>query len=183
MRNPLRAAIERVERTNPFLLSHHPSCAYYDHHTFELYGADLCLGCFVVYPVGALSLATLTAARLVAPGLFDVGTLALYGVGATLVAPILLLKLVGGRRRLRVRIAAKALLAFGLAVFALPLVFRPVDRLRTFVLLAGFLVAYVGYKGWTALDDCQGCPEADDFPNCSGMDLDATGVDEWDGNE
>jgi hypothetical protein len=33
-------------------------------------------------------------------------------------------------------------------------------------------VPYVAYKGVTARDDCEGCPEADDFPNCSGMTFD-----------
>jgi hypothetical protein len=174
MRNPLRWTIERVDRSNPFLLSHHPSCRYYDHHTFELYGADLCLGCFVVYPVGALALATLIVTRLVTPGAFGVETLGLYGLGAALVAPMVLLKLVGGRRSMRTRILAKAGLACGLAVLAFPLVFRPDDRVLTFGLFAGFLAAYVGYKGATALDDCEGCPEWEqgEFPDCTGMDLD-----------
>jgi hypothetical protein len=160
-----------VYERNPFLLAHHPSCAYYQHHTFELYGAQLCLGCFVVYPVGGASLAALSVAWLLVPGLSDVGTPVLYAAGAVLVVPKLAAKLLGGRRSLRVRILTKAMLATGVAVATLPLLFRPGDRLVTAGLLGGFLVPYVAYKGWTALDDCQGCPEREDFPDCSGMEL------------
>jgi len=179
MRNPLRTAIDRVEQANPFLLAHHPSCEYYDHHTITVYGADLCLGCFVVYPVGALALATLTVVRMAVPAAFAVETYVFYGVGAGLVAPKVLSTLAAGRHRRWVRIATKASLACGIAVVALPLLFRPADRLPTAGLVAGFLVAYVGYKGRTALDDCEGCPEAATFPNCSGMDL----ADRGDGEE
>jgi hypothetical protein len=33
---------------------------------------------------------------------------------------------------------------------------------------------YSVHKGLTATDDCAGCPEADDFPNCSGLSFDGT---------
>ena len=129
--------------------------------------------------LGALALATLTVVRMAVPAAFAVETYVFYGVGAGLVAPKVLSTLAAGRHRRWVRIATKASLACGIAVVALPLLFRPADRLPTAGLVAGFLVAYVGYKGRTALDDCEGCPEAATFPNCSGMDL----ADRGDGEE
>jgi hypothetical protein len=176
MKNPLRAAIERIGQSDPLLLSHHPSCKYYSHHTFELYGVELCMGCFIVYPVGFVSLLTLVATRLLHPDLFTIETIGLYIAGSVLIAPMIAGKLLPRQRSSRTRIISKALLAVGLSFLALPVLFRPADRLVTFVLFAGFLVLYVVHKGLTALDDCQGCPEADDFPNCSGMEFEGVEV-------
>jgi len=119
--------------------------------------------------------------------LSGVGTAAFWLAGAPLVAPMVAYKLLHRRGsrllfeviyrvgRQRLRIATKALLAVGLACFAFPIAFRPARRLVGAVLFVGFLVTYVGYKGATALDDCQGCPERGDFPNCSGMEFDDDG--------
>ncbi|WP_435344286.1 hypothetical protein [Haloarchaeobius sp. HRN-SO-5] len=172
MQNPLERLVQYVWQRNPFLLSHHPSCAYYAHHTFELYGAQLCLGCFVVYPVGFASLAGLTALRLAVTGLFAAETVLFYAVGALLAGPLLVSKALVDVRSVRWRVLTKALLAMGLAVAAMPVLFRPADRLVGGLLVAGFLVVYVGFKGLTALDDCEGCPERDDFPHCSGLEFD-----------
>lgn len=163
----------RLVRENPFLLSHHPHCRFYDHHTVTVRGYDLCMGCFTVYPVGGLSLALLLLAAVVVPTfpLFALPTTGLYAVGAALAAPLVVSKALPGARSVRTRVAVKALLAAGLAVGFLPLVLRPGDRLLTLVLVGGSLVAYVGYKGATAFDDCEGCPERESFPNCPGLDF------------
>lgn len=176
MFNPVRTAIRRVGEREPLLVTHHPTCEYYDHHTFELYGQQVCMGCFVVYPVGATSLLTLAVLRLLAPefALFGLETVALYGIGFAMATPMVLDKALPGRRSGRRRMLAKASLAVGLAVLAFPILFRPADRLLTAALFVGFLVPYVLYKGLTVREDCQGCPEADDFPNCSGMTFDGT---------
>lgn len=166
--------LRRLARENPFLLSHHPHCRFYDHHTLTVRGYDLCLGCFTVYPVGGVTLGGLLVLRLLAPGfpLFGLSTTGLYAVGAALAAPLLVSKALPGARSVRTRFAVKALLAAGLAVGFLPLVLRPADRLRTLVLVGGGLVAYVGYKAATAFDDCEGCPERESFPDCPGLDFD-----------
>jgi hypothetical protein len=176
MRNPLRVVITRLGEEEPLLLSHHPTCRYYSHHTFELYGQQLCMGCFVVYPVGLLALSSLLVARLVVPGaaLFELATPAFYGLGVALIGPKVVESLSAGRWRTRTRMAVKAILAVGLALLAFPFFFRPADRLVTAALFVGFLVPYVAYKGLTALDDCQGCPQRDDFPDCTGMTVDGT---------
>lgn len=172
MIDPLEVAIDRVADRHRFLLSHHPTCEYYDHHTFELYGEKLCLGCFVVYPVGAVSLSVLVALG-VFVGPFAAGTTALYGIAGLLGAPIVFSKTLGWPTGVRFRILAKALLAVGLAVLFYPLVFRPGDRLLTALLFVLFWIVYVGYKGLTAFDDCEGCPERSEFPDCSGMCFEA----------
>jgi hypothetical protein len=174
MYNPLERLVRYVWRRKPIVLAHHPSCAYYSHHTFELYGAQLCLGCFVVYPVGLVSLSLLSLLYLLVPGVFGVPTVALYAAAGALAAPLLVSKALFDVRSIRWRMLTKALLAVGLAVAALPPIFRPADRLVGAVLFVGFLVPYVGYKGLTALDDCEGCPELADRPNCSGLEF------EWD---
>jgi hypothetical protein len=172
--NPLRRVIRSVGERDPLLLAHHPSCEYYSHHTFELYDRQVCMGCFIVYPVGFASLLSLAVGRLVAPGLpvYGFETLTLYAVGAALLMPMVLSKAMPGSRSSRSRVVGKALLAVGLAVVAFPFLFRPAARLSTALIFFGFLVPYVAYKGVTARDDCEGCPEADDFPNCSGMTFD-----------
>lgn len=174
MWNPLREAIRRVGSHDPLLLSHHPTCEYYSHHTFELYGRQLCMGCFVVYPVALVSLLVLVLARLLWPGaaLFGLETVALYAVGFALVGPMVADKALSGHRSARRRMAGKASLAVGLAFLAFPFVFRPSARLTTAALFLGFLVPYVAYKGLTAREDCRGCPEAEEFPHCSGMSFD-----------
>ena len=174
MTNPIQRVLRRVGESDPLLLAHHPTCEYYDHHTFELYGQQLCMGCFVVYPVGLLSLATLVATRLALPGLplFEYPAGWFYGIGGALLAPMLADKALPDRRSGRARMAAKAALAVGLALLAFPAVFRPAVRLQTAALFVGFLLPYVAYKGLTVRDDCAGCPEYDDFPNCSGMTFD-----------
>jgi hypothetical protein len=174
MSNPLERLVQYVWQRKPIALAHHPSCAYYSHHTFELYGAQLCLGCFVVYPVGLVSLSLLSLLYLVFPAAFAVPTVALYAVAGALAAPLLVSKALLDVRSIRWRMLTKALLAVGLAVAALPPIFRPADRLIGAVLFVGFLVPYVGYKGLTALDDCEGCPELEDRPHCSGLEF------EWD---
>lgn len=174
MFNPLERLVQYVWQRNPLVLAHHPSCAYYSHHTFGLYGAQFCLGCFVVYPAGLVTLAGLSGLRLAFPTAFAVPTLALYAVAGALAAPLLVSKARFDVRDVRWRIVTKALLGAGLAVAAFPVLFRPADRLVGAVLFVGFLVPYVGYKGLTALDDCEGCPELDDRPDCTGMAF------EWD---
>lgn len=177
-RNPVRRLLRAVGERDPLLLAHHPSCEYYAHHTFELYGQQVCMGCFVVYPVGAVSLGALALGRLLVPGLalYALPTVALHVAGVALLCPLLVAKAAPGRRRGRVRIAGKALLAVGLALVALPFLFRPAARLVTVALFLGFLVPYVGYKAVTATAECAGCPEADEFPNCTGMSFDDTYV-------
>jgi hypothetical protein len=134
------------------------------------------MGCFIVYPVGFVSLVTLLFARLIWPSTlpFSLATSQLHLVGGILALPVVAGKLVPGSRSQRFRIAAKGLLAVGLAVLLFPVVVRPDDRLGSLALVCGLLVPYVLYKGLTARDDCKGCPEADDFPNCSGMQFDGT---------
>ena len=160
-------------RENPFLLSHHPRCRFYDHHTVTVRGYDLCTGCFTVYPVGGGSLLFLALLSVVAPGLppFALSTPGLYAVAAGLAAPLVVSKAVPGSRSVATRLVVKALLAVGLAVGFVPLLTRPGDRLQTLVLVGGGLVAYVAYKGLTALDDCEGCPERESFPDCPGLDF------------
>lgn len=176
MENPLKKLVRRVGNEDPLLLAHHPTCEYYSHHVIELYGQKLCMGCFVVYPVGFVSLLVLALLRLTVLGgqIASISTYYLYIVGFVLISPKVLLKIVPGRRTRWQRVLTKAILAVGLAVVAFPFVFRPGARVLTACLFFGFLVPYVGYKAWTATDDCEGCPEADDFPNCSGMAFDDT---------
>lgn len=172
--NPIRRVVRSIGEHDPLLLAHHPSCEYYSHHTFEMYGKQMCMGCFIVYPVGFVSLLSLTIGRIIVPNwpLYAVETPILYMLGIALLLPMIALKAVPGNRSSAIRIAAKALLAVGLAFIAFPFLFRPAARLTTASLFFGFLVPYVIYKGLTALDDCQGCPERDSFPNCSGMTFD-----------
>lgn len=171
MRNPLETAIQRIHAYDPLLLSHHPTCEYYGHHTFELYGAQLCMGCFIVYPVSAATTVFLAAGRLLDVGLSGIPTAWLYLLGAGLGAPMVLGKVLPGTRGKRTRMVGKFALAVGLAVAAFPALFRPADRLVTAVLLGSFLTVYVGHKVATIRDDCRGCPEAGDFPECSGLEF------------
>lgn len=174
MWNPIRAVIAAVERKDPLLVAHHPTCEFYDHHTFTLYGTKVCMGCFIVYPVSAATLLTLSSLWLLWPelGLFGLSTRAFYGIGFALISPIGISKLVSGTRTEAVRMRTKASLAVGLGVLAFPFVARPADRLLTAGLFVGFLVPYIVHKGLTVTDDCEGCPEADEFPNCSGLTFD-----------
>lgn len=176
MYNPLKRVITRLGEEDPLLLAHHPSCEYYSHHVVEIYGQKVCMGCFVVYPVGFFSLTSLLLLRLTVldATISAVSTLALYTVGFSLLSPKVIAKIVPGQRNKKTRIVTKAMLAIGLAFVALPFFFRPSDRVITALLFLGFLVPYVIYKAVTATDDCAGCPEADDFPNCSGMAFDGT---------
>jgi hypothetical protein len=176
MQNPLRVAIQHVGQREPLLLAHHPTCEFYDHHVLEVYGQKLCMGCFVVYPVGFVSLVTLLLGSLLLPSLpvFGIDTIAFYGIGFALAGPMLADKALPGHRSRRTRILAKAALAIGLAWIAFPGVVRPGDRLVTAALFFGFLVPYVLYKGLTVRDDCAGCPEYDDFPHCTGMTFDGS---------
>jgi len=164
----------RFVRENPFLFSHHPRCRFYDHHTVTVRGYDICMGCVTVYPVGGGSLLCLALLSVVAPTfpLFALSTTGLYAVAGALAAPLVGSKALPGSRSVGTRLLVKALLAVGLAVGFLPLLTRPGDRLRTLVLVGGGLVAYVVYKGLTAFDDCEGCPERESFPDCPGLDFD-----------
>jgi hypothetical protein len=179
MWNPLRRLVTRVGRFDPLLLMHHPECTRYSRHTFGLYGQQVCMGCFVVYPIGFVSLLSLVVGRLLAPGfpLYDAGTVALYLTGFALVGPKVAGKLLPGPRAHRTRMVTKALLAVGLAFVALPFFFRPGARLTTLALFFGFLVPYVGHKALTITDECEGCPYQDEFPNCPGMDFDGEIID------
>lgn len=176
MEHPIKTLIRRVGDEDPLLLAHHPTCEYYSHHVIELYGQKLCMGCFIVYPVGLASLLVLVLSRLtiLSVQIAHVSTQSLYIVGLVLIFPKILLKIIPGQRARWQRILTKGTLAVGLAFVALPFIFRPSERVITLCLFFGFLIPYVGYKAWTATDDCKGCPEADDFPNCSGMSFDDT---------
>lgn len=184
MRDAIERRLESLRESQPIYLTHHPSCAYYDHHTFEVAGIGLCMGCFVVYPVAALSVLALTVLELTTPYLSGVGTLGFWLAGGALLAPMVSYKLLYRRGskylfeviyrvgQQRLRMANKALLAMGLAALAFPVPFRPTNPLITGLAFVGFVVAWVGYKGVTALDECEACPEQPEFPNCSGMDFD-----------
>jgi hypothetical protein len=176
MRNPLRKLVRRVGKEDPLLLAHHPTCEYYSHHVIELYGRKLCMGCFVVYPVASASLLVLVLFRLtiLSEQIASMTVHYLYIFGFLLALPKISLKIIPGQRARWQRISTKATLAVGLAFVALPFIFRPSERALTLCLFFGFLIPYVGYKAWTATDDCAGCPEADTFPNCSGMAFDGT---------
>jgi hypothetical protein len=179
MWNPLRRLITRVGQSDPLVLRHHPECTRYSHHTFGLYGQQVCMGCFIVYPVGFVSLSSLLLARLLAPEfpLFDADTLALYAAGLGLAGPKVVAKLLPGHRSHPTRVGTKVLLAVGLALVAFPFFFRPGARLSSLALFLGFLIPYVGYKALTAVDECKGCPYEEEFPNCPGMEFDGNIVD------
>lgn len=176
----IAGALDDVDR---FVLAHHPSCEYYDHHTFELRGLELCMGCFIVYPVGLVTLLVLSLLHLTVPAVARVDVLAFYVAGVAGVAPMVGYKLLycRGSRLLyeliyrtsehTLRIVTKAVLAAGLACLAYPVVFRPAVRLPAVGFFLVMLVPYVAYKGLTALEECDACPEQSEFPNCSGMDL------------
>ena len=170
--SPLDRVVRAVSE-NPFLLSHHPRCRFYDHHTVTVWGYDLCMGCATVYPVGGGSLLALLALVVLVPSfpLFALPTTELYLVAGALAAPLLVSKVLLGDRGVPIRLATEAVLAVGLAVGFLPLLVRPGDRLRTLVVVGGGLAAYVVYKGATAFDGCGGCPERENFPDCPGLDL------------
>ena len=173
-------AIDDVDR---FVLAHHPSCEYYAHHTFEVRGVELCMGCFIVYPVGLVSLLALSVLDLTVPAVAALDVTVFYAVGFTAAAPMVGYKLLyrRGSRLLyeliyrtsehTLRVVTKAVLAAGLACLVYPVVFRPAVRLPALGLFLAMLVPYVAYKGLTALDECDKCPEQPEFPNCSGMNL------------
>ena len=179
MWNPLRRLLARVGRFDPLLLRHHPECTRYSGHTFGLYGQQVCMGCFIVYPVGFVSLLSLVVGRLLAPGfpLYDVSTVVLYTTGFALIGPKVAGTLAPGQRAHRTRILTKLLLAVGLAFVAFPFFLRSGARLVTLGLFLGFLVPYVGHKALTLTDECEGCPYEGEFPNCPGMEFDGTVVD------
>lgn len=171
MWNPVRKLVEDVGETNPLVLAHHPTCEFYDHHTVTIYGQKICMGCVIVYPTAFISLLVLSTLWFLWPdlGVFARPTKAFYVGGFGLIGPMIVTKLLPGIQSSTVRITAKFALAVGLAIVAFPFIFRPPDRLLTLGLFVGFLIPYVIQKGVTARDDCQGCPEAAEFPNCSGM--------------
>jgi hypothetical protein len=176
----IAGAVDGVDR---FVLAHHPSCEYYAHHTFELRGVELCMGCFIVYPVGLVSLLALALLHLTVPAVATLDVLAFYAVGVAAIVPMVAYKLLyrRGSRLLyeliyrtsehTLRVVTKAVLAVGLACLVYPVVFRPAVRLPALGLFLVMLVPYVAYKGLTALDECEECPEQPEFPNCSGMEL------------
>lgn len=174
MYNPLRKIITKLGEDDPLLLAHHPTCEYYSHHVIEIYGEKVCMGCFIVYPVGFFSLVSLLSLRLTIldAEIRAISTLSLFIIGFTLLLPKVIAKIAPGTRTRNTRILTKALLAIGLAFISFPFFFRPTERIVTVILFLGFLIPYVVYKGLTATDDCKGCPEADDFPNCSGLSFD-----------
>lgn len=176
MYNPLKRLLTYLGREDPLLLAHHPTCEYYSHHVIEVYGQKLCMGCFIVYPTGFFSLVSLLAARLTVldAEIRAMSTLSLYAIGFSLLVPKVAGKALPGQRSRNTRIVTKAVLAVGLAFVALPFFFRPSYRVVTVALFLGFLIPYSVHKGLTATDDCAGCPEADDFPNCSGLSFDGT---------
>ena len=174
MYNPIKRIVEKLGEEDPLLLAHHPTCEYYSHHVIDVYGQKVCMGCFIVYPVAFFSLVSLLLLRLtvLSTEISAVPTLLLYLFGFALILPKVIGKIAPGTRTKNTRIVTKALLATGLAFISLPFFFRPTDRVQTVVLFLGFLIPYVVYKGLTATDDCEGCPEAEDFPNCSGLSFD-----------
>jgi len=172
-----------IDDVDPFVLAHHPSCEYYAHHTFELRGVELCLGCFIVYPVGLVSLLALTLLQLTVPAVATLDVTVFYVAGFVAATPMvgskllyrrgsrLLYELIYRTSEHSLRIVTKALLAVGLACLFYPVLFRPSARLSTLGLFLGLLVPYVASKGLTALDECEECPEQSEFPNCTGMEL------------
>lgn len=185
MRNPVRWAIHRIHEKNPLLLSHHPTCQYYSHHTFTLYGAKLCMGCFIVYPIGAASLLVMSLTWLLGPDIWITTqpTSQYYIIGGGFAGPVIAGKVLPDTRTKRYRILSKALLAVGLGIAAFPIIARPTARLQTVAIFTAFLVPYITHKGVTARDDCQGCPEIDDFPDCSGLDFNPGEVQDGEADE
>lgn len=138
------------------------------------------MGCFIVYPVGLFTLLSLSVGWLLAPNMPGLSepTYVYFATGGLLMIPIIIGKVMSESWGKQTRIATKILLAVGLGVAGFPFISQPEDRLLTIVIFAIFLVPYVGHKGVTALDDCQGCPEKADFPNCSGFEFEESKSDE-----
>ena len=48
----------------PIITSHHPLCEQFKNHTFRIFGRDFCIGCFIGYPAGFLTLLLIFSFRL-----------------------------------------------------------------------------------------------------------------------
>lgn len=131
------------------------------------------MGCFIVYPISFATLLSISVGWFLFPEftVFAAPTYRYYVVGGLLVTPIVINKARSGSRSKQTRIITKMILAIGLGIAAFPVVSRPTYRVHTVGLFAAFLIPYILHKGLTARDDCQGCPEVDDFPDCSGLDF------------
>lgn len=50
-----RTIHESWKEVSPILLSHHPNCVHFKHHTLNIGKIRLCIGCFIGYPTAILS--------------------------------------------------------------------------------------------------------------------------------
>ncbi len=55
-KNPIKESLLYIVCLLPIFLSHHPDCKKFKNHTFKIGEIRLCVGCFVAYPVGIISM-------------------------------------------------------------------------------------------------------------------------------
>jgi hypothetical protein len=156
----------RPRDIEPIALAHHPSCSNFSHHTFTFRDRRLCLGCFVMYPAAAVSLAALLVLDRAYPleylGLL-LSSLALFGIN--LVRKVIL------RDRIRKwgHVFFRIMLGLTLALALMSVVRAPANRQ---IWVAAFVVAvaavYNLYNGIHNLNICRSCPKYPDFPRCEG---------------
>jgi hypothetical protein len=160
-----RDAVRAFPRMGPYLLSHHPHCAYFRADVALLRGRRLCIACFVGYP----ALAAAAAAVLAWGGALPWWAWVAGGlVAATPQASSFLGRVPGPRTQVAVKLALGA--GFGAVLGGLvqapwPWPARAAATLATFTLLQSLWLLRLVRLDRT----CARCPERAVRPLCSGL--------------
>ncbi|MFO7619528.1 MAG: hypothetical protein R6W91_07765, partial [Thermoplasmata archaeon] len=153
--------------TEPFLLAHHPSCKYFEHHTIVVRGRRLCMGCFVMYPVAAMSLAVLWILNIIAPldSLFLLMmAVVLFGING--VRKLLFKD--NFRKAIHIIFRAELGVTLALAIMSIALA-RGNERLFIAIFVLAVAIVYNAYNGKRNLAVCKTCPQHHLFPRCEGL--------------
>jgi hypothetical protein len=151
---------------NSIVLAHHPSCKNFSHHTFNFHGRRLCMGCFIMYPSAAASLAVL----LILNNYFHldyfallISSLVLFGVNAI---RKLLLK---DNIKKWAHVFFRIMLGFTLALAIMSIIRAPEDRqIQVAVFVLAVAVIYNFYNGMRNMNICKKCGQYSSFPHCEG---------------
>jgi hypothetical protein len=175
LRRAFRHPITLLKSMGSFSLAHHPECQAFDHHCIRLRGHRLCIGCFIGYPVFAISLASLFVLSFMGVNSFlgiRFASLDAFLLGAALQATVLVGKVLH-TTRVSVKVVFKCVQAIGLAFVFFPALIVAVPILVKTYLLFMLWTAFNAITGATKMYEigktCSSCRYKSQWSQCPGF--------------
>lgn len=159
-------------KVKPVIFSHHPSCSFFKADTIRICSIDLCIGCFMSYPIALLILLldfTFSWSE-ITPQVFWQGDILLFAGLA--IGSLQFISSFRGINNKMIKIIIKIALGVGIGfsvigIFALPISLY----IRVSILLTGMTLAvfFGSFRLYRVRSKCASCIFHGDWNNCYGF--------------